>query len=111
MNVNAIYEVLQRSRTEDCIMWHAAEIYTEQACQQAAKRCGEKKVHPHVLRHAFATHLLDANTDLRTIQLLLGHSSLEQTARYLHVSKRRLSAAVSPFDALYPNKKPIQTNK
>jgi site-specific recombinase XerD len=77
-----------------------------QACQRAAKRCGlEKKVHPHVLRHCFATHLLDAGTDLRTIQLLLGHSNLEQTARYLHVSIRHLSAAISPLDALTSNNK------
>ena len=79
-----------------------------QACQQAAKRCGlEKKVHPHVLRHCFATHLLDADTDLRTIQMLLGHSSLEQTARYLHVSKRRLTAALSPLDSLTRSNKEL----
>lgn len=78
------------------------------ACYEAAKRAGlEGKVHPHVLRHAFATHLLDADTDLRTIQVLLGHSNLEQTARYLHVSKRHLNAAVSPLDALTVSNKTI----
>jgi site-specific recombinase XerD len=78
------------------------------ACREAAERCGlEKKVHPHVLRDAFATHLLDAGTDLRTIQLLLGHSNLEQTLRYLHVSKRHLSTAVSPLDSLTLSNKTI----
>jgi integrase/recombinase XerD len=96
--------------------WHTSSnpITTKvawQACRQAAKRCGlEKKVHPHVLRHCFATHLLDDGTDLRTIQLLLGHSSLEQTARYLHVSKRHLSAAVSRLDVLTLSNKRINTD-
>jgi site-specific recombinase XerD len=75
------------------VAWHA--------CRQAAKRAGlEKKVHPHILRHCFATHLLEAGADLRTIQMLLGHSDLEETTIYLHVSKRQLNATPSPLDSL-----------
>jgi len=71
------------------------------ACEQAAKRAGiEKPVHPHTLRHCFATHLLEAGVDLRTIQLLMGHSDLKATTVYLHLSHRHLQTTASPLDAL-----------
>jgi len=86
--------------------WHTADhpIDTKTpryVCQQAAKRAGLKKaVHPHTLRHCFATHLLEAGTDLRTIQILLGHHDLKETTVYLHLSERHLKATASPLDSL-----------
>ncbi len=66
-----------------------------------AKRAGIKKqVHPHTLRHCFATHLLEAGADLRTIQILLGHRDLKETTIYLHLSQRHLHATASPLDSL-----------
>lgn len=77
----------------DKVIWYA--------CEQAAKRAGiDKPVHPHTLRHSFATHLLEAGVDLRTIQLLLGHSDLKATTVYLHLSHRHLQATASPLDTL-----------
>jgi len=73
-------------------------------CRTAGRRAKIRLlVHPHLFRHACATHMLDAGTDLRTIQVLLGHRDIRTTARYLHVSLKRLHAASSPLDALQLN--------
>ncbi len=74
----------------------------ENACRQAREQSGIRRpVTPHSLRHAFAVHLLEAGTDLRTIQLLLGHSNLATTAKYLRVATNKVCATASPLDALY----------
>lgn len=73
----------------------------EDACQKAHRLCGIRKpITPHSLRHAFATHLLESGTDVRTIQLLLGHRSLATTSHYLKVATSTVCATASPFDLL-----------
>lgn len=80
---------------------HITKSAVEQACQKAHRAVGiDKPVTPHSLRHAFATHLLEAGTDVRRIQLLLGHRSLATTSRYLKIATSSLCATVSPFDQL-----------
>jgi site-specific recombinase XerD len=73
-------------------------------CREAAKRAGiKKRIGAHTLRHSFATTLLESGTDLRTIQLLMGHAHLEHTTRYLHMSQRHLHAAPNPLDQISVN--------
>ena len=73
----------------------------EFACREARERSGIiRPITPHSLRHAFAVHLLEVGTDLRTIQLLLGHGNLSTTSQYLRIATSKICATPSPLDAL-----------
>jgi integrase/recombinase XerD len=87
---------------------HISKDAVEQACQKARRRCPIRKpTTPHSLRHAFAVHLLESGTDVRTIQLLLGHRSLATTARYLRIATSKVCSTRSPIDLL---PRPIPTD-
>ena len=92
-----LFPSLYRKRPEQPIdsktVWHAV--------REAARRAGiKKKVSPHLLRHSWATHLLERGTDLKTIQVLLGHVDLEATTIYLHLSQRHMQTVNNPIEAL-----------
>lgn len=79
--------------------------YTARSIQEVIKQAGQKaainkRVHPHVLRHTFATHLHESGTDLRYIQELLGHRHVKTTERYTHVSAASITKIISPLDTI-----------
>ena len=80
---------------------HITRKAVDEACQEALQRCRiAKPVTAHTMRHCFAVHLLEQGTDVRTIQLLLGHRSLATTARYLRIATIKVCSTTSPLDLL-----------
>jgi integrase/recombinase XerD len=81
------------------------------ACRSAAAAAGiEKNVSPHTLRHSFATHLLEQNTDVRVIQALLGHAKLDSTALYTRVATKTISSVKSPLEQIAIKLKEIRSS-
>jgi len=92
------YWLFTNERTKN----HITKSCPHLAFERARKKLGIKKqVTFHSLRHGFATHMLEAGVDIRTIQVLMGHATINSTAAYLHIARKRLSLSKSPLDLLY----------
>ena len=73
----------------------------QRALTIAARKAGiTKRVSPHVLRHSYATHMVEVGTDLRSLQLQLGHSCMSSTMRYVHLTHARRKGLINPLDVL-----------
>lgn len=106
--LQALREYWKARRPKDTLLFpgrgrdkHLTRAAVAFAIRKTARSAGiDKKVHPHLLRHAFATHLLELGADLRTVQILLGHRSLSSTLRYTHMTEARRLTLRSPIEAL-----------
>lgn len=100
--VKSLREYLKNHKSEYLLPSSTSSITTrsiQKAVQRMAKRADiQRKVYPHLLRHTFATHLLEAGVDIRHIQELLAHSSLQTTQFYTRVSTKELKKIKSPMD-------------
>jgi site-specific recombinase XerD len=99
-------DLLFRSRTGGPMTGLDFSRATATVCRRSGF---SKRVTPHTFRHSYATHMLDAGADLRTIQVLLGHRNIKTTTIYLHVSQAKIDSAPSPFDLMYQQPTATQT--